>query len=53
VMSHQAMFTTYLSMQESTWKRMYGADIVRVPEQVIAALMQQCADVCMMRAPLE
>jgi len=53
VMSHQAMFTSYLSMQESTWKRMYGADNVRVQEQVIAALMQQCADVCMMSAPLE
>lgn len=53
VMSHQAMFTSYLSMQESTWKRMYGADTIRVQEQVIAALMQQCAHVCMMSAPLE
>ena len=48
VISHQAMFTSYLSMQESTWKRMYGAGDLRVQEQVIAALMQQCADVCMM-----
>lgn len=53
VVSHQAMFTSYLNMQENTWKRMYGTDSIRVQEQVIAALMQQCADVCMMSAPLE
>lgn len=53
IMSHQAMYTSYLSMQESTWTRMYGAGSIRIQEQVIASLMQQCADVCMMSAPLE
>lgn len=52
IMSHQAMFTSYLSMQENTWTRMYGAGDIRVQEQVIATLMQQCADVCMMTAAM-
>lgn len=50
VLSHQAMSTNYLAMQEMTWKLQYGETDVRVLENVVNALKQQCSEVCMMSA---
>ena len=48
VLSHQAMSANYLSMQELTWKMQYGEGSLRVLENIVDALKQQCSDVCMM-----
>ena len=48
VLSHQAMSANYLAMQEMTWKLQYGETDVRVLENVVNSLKQQCSEVCMM-----
>ena len=48
VLSHQAMSANYLSMQELTWKMQYGESSLRVLENIVESLKQQCSDVCMM-----
>ena len=48
VVTHQAMSASYLNMQEMTWKFQYGESDIRVMENVVDALMKQCAEVCML-----
>ena len=48
--SHQKLSGNYLTMQELSWKIIYGADDIRVLENVVDALMQQCAELCLMIA---
>lgn len=46
VLSHKAMFSTYLNMQLLMWNRQYGEGSVEAAQCVIDALMSQCADLC-------
>jgi hypothetical protein len=46
VLSHKAMFSTYLNMQLLIWNRQYGEGSVEAAQFVIDALMSQCADLC-------
>ncbi len=48
--SHQSMSAKYLTMQELSWKIIYGESDMRVLENVLDALMQQCAELCLMIA---
>ena len=45
-LSGKATFASYLATQETIWKQQYGADSPSVLEQVIAALQEQCRQIC-------